>query len=159
MNLSIVHADLGDPRHGAAVLEVVDSYSRDPMGGGAPLSAEVRGRLVSDLRAHPTTRIELAFDGDRPVGVAVCFLGYSTFQARPLLNVHDLAVIPEYRGRGIGRALLAAIEATARTEGCCELTLEVLEDNPRARTLYASVGFTDPVQGTHRPMRFLVKLL
>jgi len=82
-----------------------------------------------------------------PLGVAVCFIGYSTFAARPLLNLHDLAVVPNARGAGVGRALLAAVEAQARARGCVKLTLEVREDNARARRLYQHVGFADYAGG------------
>lgn len=156
----VVAADLGDPSHGEAIVAVLDSYARDPMGGGTPLSPEVSATLSDRLRAHPTTRAFLAFDGDEPVGLAICFLGFSTFAARPLLNIHDLAVLSGRRGRGIGRALLAAVEEAARAEGCCKLTLEVLDSNDRARGLYASFGFGDyALQGSVSATRFLAKAL
>jgi ribosomal protein S18 acetylase RimI-like enzyme len=91
--------------------------------------------------------------------LAVCFFGFSTFQARPLLNIHDLAVVPEYRGRGVGRALLEAAEARAAERGCCKLTLEVQDANPRARQLYERYGFGDFVIGTPAPTRFLSKAI
>ncbi|MGD8288957.1 MAG: GNAT family N-acetyltransferase [Gemmatimonadota bacterium] len=155
----VLEADFDDPRHRSGILDVIDSYARDPVGGGEPLADEVREALVPALRAHPTTRIFLAFSEDRPVGAAICFVGFSTFAARPLLNVHDLAVVPEWRGRGVGRALLTAAEERARREGCCKLTLEVQEDNLRARGLYESFGFTDFVIGGSAPTRFLTKPL
>lgn len=136
-----VQADLQQPDHQAAVLTLVDAYSRDPMGDGAPLSAAARARLIPGLRQHPTTLVLLAYDGDTPVGVAVCFVGFSTFAARPLVNLHDVAVLPSHRGRGVGRALLAAVEAQARELGCCKLTLEVLEGNSIAQAAYRSLGF------------------
>lgn len=139
--VDIIQADLSLPPHQAAVLQLVDAYSRDPMGDGAPLSPEVRGRLITGLREHPTTLIFLALEADQPVGVAVCFRGFSTFAARPLINIHDLHVLPSHQGRGIGKALLAAVEAKAREMGCCKLSLEVQEHNHRARQTYASAGF------------------
>jgi ribosomal protein S18 acetylase RimI-like enzyme len=78
-----------------------------------------------------------------PVGIAVCFLGFSTFAAQPLINIHDLAVMPGYRGRGIGRQLLERVGAKGRELGCCKLTLEVREDNHRAQRLYQGFGFGD----------------
>ena len=141
--IEIVEADLARPEHQRAVCEMLDAYARDPMGGGRPLEADVRARLVPALREHPTTVILLAYDGARPVGIAACFRGFSTFAARPLLNLHDLAVIPEYRGRGLGRKLLAAVEAKARSLGCTKVTLEVLETNP-ARKLYEAMGYSSP---------------
>jgi ribosomal protein S18 acetylase RimI-like enzyme len=139
--LRTVQADLQQPDHQAAVLTLVDAYSRDPMGDGAPLSAAARARLIPGLRQHPTTLVLLAYDGDTPVGVAVCFVGFSTFAARPLVNLHDVAVLPSHRGRGVGRALLAAVEAQARELGCCKLTLEVLDQNHRALRTYVAAGF------------------
>jgi GNAT superfamily N-acetyltransferase len=137
----IVEADLGRPEHQRAVLDLVDAYARDPMGAGAPLPADVRERLILGLRDHPTTLVFLAWRDERPVGIATCFLGFSTFAARPLVNVHDLAVLPDHRGVGIGREILEAVERKARALGCCKLTLEVQEDNRRARAVYAAAGF------------------
>jgi GNAT superfamily N-acetyltransferase len=159
MPIAIREADLADPRQGAAIVSIIDAYARDPMGGGTPLAVAVRERLVAGLRAHPTTLVLLAFDGDEAVGVAVCFFGFSTFGARPLLNVHDLAVVPAARKRGIGRALLAAAEGRARARRCCKLTLEVLDRNQPARALYASVGLADVGVGQSAFTRFLVKPL
>lgn len=137
-----VPADLDRPEHQAAVLAMVDAYSRDAMGDGAPLSPEARERLIPGLRQHPTTLVFLAYDADTPIGVAVCFLGFSTFAAKPLVNLHDVAVLPTHRGRGVGHALLAAVEAKARALGCCKLTLEVLDQNHRALRTYTAAGFT-----------------
>lgn len=136
-----VQADLARPDHQAAVLALVDAYSRDPLGDGASLSDEARARLIPGLRAHPTTLILLAYDGAEPVGVAVCFLGFSTFAAKPLVNLHDVCILPTHRCRGIGRGLLAAVEARARELGCCKLTLEVLDQNLHALRTYTAAGF------------------
>jgi ribosomal protein S18 acetylase RimI-like enzyme len=144
--------------HQAAVVELLDMYSREPMGDGQPLRPWVREQLIPGLRAQPHGCHFLAFDQQIPVGLAICFFGFSTFQAKPLLNIHDLAVLPAYRGRGVGRALLGAVEQAARQAGCCKLTLEVRGDNQIARQLYQNVGF-DP--GGHEPaaMAFWTKRL
>jgi len=156
--LQVILADLADAAHAAAVVEMLDVYSRDPKGAGQPLPEEVKARLIPGLRAHPTTVVLLAFQGERAVGMAVCFLGFSTFAARPLLNVHDLVVRPDQRGQAIGEALLAAAEAEARRRGCAKLTLEVQDDNHPARRLYARFGFTDfTIGGVDLPTRFLSK--
>ena len=159
LDLHIREADLADPEDGAAIVDILDSYAADVIGGGQSLSAEVRARLVPALQKHPTTLVLLAFAEGRPVGIAVCFIGLSTFHARPLLNIHDLAVIPECRGKGVGRALLSEAEAHAVARGCCKLTLEVQEDNGPARLLYERYGFGDFVVGHARPTRFLSKAL
>ena len=71
--IQIVEADLRLPEHQEAVLAMVDAYSRDAMGEAKPLDPDVRARLIPGLQKHPTTLIFLAFDGDRPVGAAICF--------------------------------------------------------------------------------------
>ncbi|MDQ2639099.1 MAG: GNAT family N-acetyltransferase [Pseudomonadota bacterium] len=159
MPVQVRAANLQDARDADAVVMLLDAYARDPRGGGEPLPAAVQARLVPGLRAHPTARVWLAFDAGQPVGVCVGFGGFSTFRGLPLLNIHDLAVLPAARGRGIGRALLAAAEAHARATGCCKLTLEVQEDNAPARGLYARYGFRDVTYGASGPTRFLGKAL
>ena len=138
----IVEADLSRLDHQRDVVALTDAYARDPMGNDAPLSPEVLACLVSGLRGHPTTLIFLAYSGGAAVGIATCFLGFSTFRGRPLVNVHDLAVLPGHRGGGIGRRLLETVERKARALGCCKVTLEVLEGNASARHLYARAGFS-----------------
>jgi ribosomal protein S18 acetylase RimI-like enzyme len=134
-------ADLNHPEDARHVVELLDMYSREPLGQAAPLAADVRERLLPGLREHPTTLILLAFDESSAVGIAVCFVGFSTFAARPLLNIHDLAVRPEARGRGVGRALLHAAQRQAVQRDCCKMTLEVRDDNHIARQLYQDFGF------------------
>ncbi len=141
----VLQADLSLPEHQAAVVELVNAYAMDPMGNGRPLDREVKEALIPGLRSHPTTLIFLAWEEMKPVGIAVCFLGFSTFATRPLLNIHDLAVLPEHRGKAIGRMLLAEVEMAARARGCCKLTLEVLENNHGAIKMYQAAGFAPAV--------------
>ncbi len=152
--LTIRRADYRADTDRAALLMLLDSYARDPIGGGQPLSADTRARLCDDLAAHPLAASFIAWAGDaadQPVGLVNTFEGYSTFKARPLLNVHDIAVLPDWRGRGVGQALLAACEQHARQRGCCKLTLEVLTGNTRALKSYTRFGFApytlDPADG------------
>ncbi|HSG65184.1 MAG TPA: GNAT family N-acetyltransferase [Gammaproteobacteria bacterium] len=159
MSLRIREVDYADPRDADAVVAVLDSYASDPVGGGRGLPADVRGRLVPSLRDHSTSLVLLAELDGAAVGIAVCFWGLSTFRARPLLNIHDLAVLPQYRGQGIGRALLSAAEGHARENGCCRLTLEVQDDNRPARELYRRFGFDDVLYDDTGPTRFLAKPL
>jgi ribosomal protein S18 acetylase RimI-like enzyme len=158
MNAVVREADLASAADASAVVTILGSYAFDDVGGSEGLSPDVRERLIPALRQLPTTLVLLAFVAGAPVGVAVCFFGLSTFKARPLLNIHDLAVLPDHRGRGVGRALLTAVEERARSKGCCRLTLEVQEDNPHARALYDRFGFEDVVV-RELPTRFLAKAL
>lgn len=153
----ILPADLQDPAHGQAILTLLDLYAQDLMGGGDPLSEEVRRTLIPRLQQQPGALVLLAWSAGEPVGLAICFAGFSTFKARPLLNVHDLAVHPQHRGRGIGGQLLAAVEQHARQAGHCKITLEVRADNPASR-LYERCGF-DPGDPQTNAMSFLTKEL
>src|SRR5262245_5275866 len=99
------------------------------MGVGKALPEEVRRGLIPGLQRQPTTLVFLAWHGTTPVGIAICFVGFSTFLALPLINIHDLAVLPTYRGQGVGRLLLEQVAAKGGELGCCKLTLEVRADN------------------------------
>jgi ribosomal protein S18 acetylase RimI-like enzyme len=144
-SITVIEADLSRADHQEATLELLNAYSVDPMGDGRPLSEAARRDLIPGLRAHPTTMVFLAYHGSEAAGVAICFLGFSTFAARPLLNIHDYCVLPGYRGTGIGRMLLAAVEERACAMGCCRITLEVQENNHRAKRVYAAAGFSQAV--------------
>jgi ribosomal protein S18 acetylase RimI-like enzyme len=139
--VDVLLADLANNAHAAAIVELLDMYCRDEFGDGKPLCSFARENLVPGLIAHGGARVFLAYDDDRPVGLALCFLGFSSFKAKPLLNIHDIAVEPLSRGRGVGRQLLDRVMEYARATDCCKVTLEVRADNVRAQRAYRSAGF------------------
>lgn len=144
-DIEVIKADLKLSRHQDAVVSMIDAYAMDPMGDGKQLDIDVRDNLIPGLRDLPTTLIFLALGNGEPLGIAVCFRGFSTFAAKPLINIHDLYVAQKIRGRGLGRLLLEHVEQEANATGCCKLTLEVLENNRRARQIYNSFGFAQAV--------------
>ena len=141
MNITILEADPANPGHARAIVDLLDSYASSISGGGQPLSPEVQERLPAALAGRSTAHVMLARDGDEPAGLVISFEGFSTFQCRPLLNIHDVVVAEKYRGLGLSTRLLAAVEEMAVRLGCCKLTLEVLEGNTIAQAAYRSVGF------------------
>ncbi|MFT3997675.1 MAG: GNAT family N-acetyltransferase [Asticcacaulis sp.] len=147
----IIRADYRHPPHAEAIIALMQVYAQDIMGGGEPLAEGVTSVLVERLSAVSGAVSVLAFVEGKPAGLLNAFAGFSTFAARPLLNIHDLTVAPEFRGRGIGRALMAEAETLARERGCVKLTLEVLEGNVVAQSLYEALGYgdyvLDPAQG------------
>jgi ribosomal protein S18 acetylase RimI-like enzyme len=149
-NVTIVDADLSRAEHQQALVAMLDAFMREPLQDGQPLSDHVKREVVPGLRAHPACYTWLAYRDGKPAGFAICFLGFSTFMARKLINIHDIFVDSSQRGAGIGGMLLERIEAKAHELNCCRLTLEVREDNRVARGLYRKVGFDPVVVGAER---------
>ena len=88
----------------------------------------------------------LAHLGDDPAGFALFFHNFSTFLGRPGIYLEDLYVRPEFRGAGIGRALLVYLARLARGRGCGRLEWSVLDWNEPAIGFYRSIG-ASPVSG------------
>jgi GNAT superfamily N-acetyltransferase len=140
--------------HRETIIQITDAYAQDPMGIGHPLPESSKEKMIAELKKFPLTLIFIAFYKGEAAGLATCFFGFSTFYAARLINIHDLAVLKKYRGKGIGSALLNAVEQKAKEEKCCKITLEVRLDN-RARTLYERNGFSLGEPG----MYYMSKLL
>lgn len=143
MNVQVRRIDLADNAHEPAIVELLDYLALTPA-DGQPLPVDVRTCLVPRLREYPGTHVFLAFDSTTPIGLGICFEGFSTFRAARLLNIHDLVVHPDWRGRGVGKRLLEEIQAFAKRHGHCKLTLEVRADGPRRLYLNFGFDFGDP---------------
>ena len=147
--------DLNRSEHLDAFARLLDLYMRDDMGVREKLSRTQCDLVIGALRKHSSYRGFFVRSGQSWVALANCFLNYSTFQARPLLNIHDLIVDPAVRHRGIGRFMLAGLTAYARENGFCRLNLEVRMDNLIAQALYREDGFSE----CQPPMFFWEKLI
>lgn len=149
--LQVLRADYANPVHARALVSLLDAYAQDPAGGGKALSEYAKTHLVQSLAARPQAFSVLAFAGELAVGLVNCFEGFSTFQCRPLVNVHDVAVLASHRGQRVGERMLALAELIAHERGACKLTLEVLQGNRSAHRLYERLGFAgyelDPALG------------
>lgn len=139
--LDIIDVNFNDPAHGDMLLALLDEYARSPMGGGQPLSERTRAHLVDELARRPTAGALLALRDGQPAGLAIYFEGFSTFACQPLLNLHDFMVSERHQRQGIALRLLQALEDTAKRRGCCKITLEVLQGNEAAKSLYAKIGY------------------
>ncbi len=138
--LNIIEADFSNKQHADAVLHVTNEYAKDPMGLGAGLPEDIQQTLIDEIKKFPVWFSLIAFYDEEPAGIANCVYSFSTFNAAKVINVHDLAVLKSFRSKGIGEALLAAVEKKAKETDCCKITLEVREDN-RARNLYERMDF------------------
>ena len=137
----IIEADLDDKGHQQTVLNMVRSFAQTVTGEDLP--EERHGKLVDGLSSHPAALVFIALSTDVAVGFSVCFLGFSTFMARPVINIHDFYVEKQHRKQGVGRQMLDAIEKRARLLDCCKLTLEVEANNQEALPLYHRFGFEE----------------
>jgi len=90
--------------------------------------------------ARPYAEVVIAEDGGEPAGFALFFHNYSTFLGRPGIYLEDLYVLPELRGRGVGRALLAHLARLAVERGCGRLEWWVLDWNEDAIRFYRALG-------------------
>ncbi|UFS63729.1 GNAT family N-acetyltransferase [Sulfurimonas sp. HSL-3221] len=152
MNIQVVKADYSSEKHKAEIPMMLDAYARDPMGGGKPLDDVVKHNLVTELSKRPYAFSVIAYANGEPAGLANCFEGFSTFACKPLVNIHDITVLPKYRGLGISQKLLEKVEEIASSKECCKITLEVLGNNVVAQGAYKKFGFAayelDPEAGS-----------
>ena len=99
--------------------------------------ASLRASLFGE---RPAVDVVIARSGSESVGFALWFYNYSTFLAREGLYLEDLFVLPEWRGRGIGRALLAHLARVAVERGCGRMEWSVLDWNESAIGFYRGLG-------------------
>ena len=98
-----------------------------------------------ELRAHlfgprPFAEVLMAEDAGTVVGFALFFHNYSTFRGKPGIYLEDLFVVPAARGRGHGKALLAALAKLAVERGCARVEWSVLNWNEPSIRFYQSLG-------------------
>lgn len=140
--IHVIQADYSNPNHARDLLYLLNAYALDPMGGATPLAESVKEILIAELAKRSFAISLIAYVDERPAGLLNAFEGFSTFAAKPLLNIHDVVVVQEFRGLGVCQRLLHTIEGIARVRGCCKLTLEVLQGNNAAEQAYLKFGFT-----------------
>lgn len=150
MNLSIRLADYS--QHGVDIVNLLNNYALDPMGGGEALSAFTQTHLIEELSKLPHAFTIIAYVDNEAVGLINCFEAFSTFSCKPLINIHDVTVKKEFRGLNIAQKMLKKVEEIAVEKGCCKLTLEILSNNNRALNAYKKFGFSsyelDPAAGS-----------
>lgn len=151
MEVEIIYANFFDPEQAKHIGELMDCYSSDPAGGGSPISEEIKSRLAAELSKVPGAFSVLCYVNGVPAGLINCLQGFSTFKCKPLINIHDVVVAPNFRGQGISQLMLNKVEEIALARGCCKLTLEVLQGNQVAQGSYLKFGFSgyqlDPKMG------------
>ena len=140
-NIEFEFCDFENPDHLTALAELANHYMVDSMGDAEPLNKLQQLRLVDGLANHLTAEVLFAITESKIVGLATCFVNFSTFKVKPYLYIHDIVVLNEYRGKGIGKAIMQKLIDTSTERKYCKVTLEVREDNVTAQALYKSLGF------------------
>jgi GNAT superfamily N-acetyltransferase len=121
-----------------AVIEDVPAILRliQALGEYERLSHEIVA-TEDDLRRwlfgeRPSAEVIMARAGAESIGFALFFQNFSTVLGRPGIYLEDLFVVPEWRGRGVGRRLLSTVAATAVARGCGRFEWAVLDWNTPA---------------------------
>lgn len=107
----IVKVDYTNTQQSTDLCNLLNSYAMDPKGGGEPIDSSILSSLPSQLQkfGHATSFIVYIDTDDgrqQPAALANCILSFSTFAAKPILNIHDVFVDVDFRGRGLSQALL-----------------------------------------------------
>jgi len=117
-------------------IRALAAYEREP----DAVSATEAGLLRDGFGPNPFYSCLIAEQDRQPAGFALFFFNYSTWLGRPGLYLEDIFVHPEFRGLGIGKALLQKVAAIALEKGCLRLQWEVLDWNTPAIDFYRAMG-------------------
>jgi GNAT superfamily N-acetyltransferase len=133
------------PQHAAVLLSLVRELARFEKLEHQVVATE--DRIRDELgAAHPVIEASIAWrdgagaDGPDAVGFALYFHNFSTFLSRRGLYLEDLYVVPQARGQGVGRALIAHVASIAVARGCGRFEWAVLDWNRHAIDFYRSIG-------------------
>ncbi|MGD9929816.1 MAG: GNAT family N-acetyltransferase [Mangrovibacterium sp.] len=143
MEFTFLPIDLTNEVHTRQLIRLLDAYMRDEMGNGAPMPVELAPKIIDGLKGYPGYLGFFALADGQYAALANCNKNFSTFKAKPLLNIHDFVVHPDYRGKGVGRFLLDAMAGYARENDFCRINLEVRHDNLSAQKLYQKAGYSE----------------
>jgi GNAT superfamily N-acetyltransferase len=119
-----------------AFIRALAAYEREP----DAVSATEAGLMRDGFGPNPFYFCLIAEHDGVPAGFALYFFNYSTWNGCPGIYLEDLFVPPEFRGFGIGKALLQQVAAIAVEKGCPRLQWEVLDWNTPAIDFYRAMG-------------------
>ena len=158
MHVTTKRVDYHDTDDCRDLKAMLGEYARYETGEEPPALEE----LPQQLANFPTAFSVLAYaEGDelRPIGLVNCFFGFSTFQGRRLVNIHDVIVTHECRGQGVASRMIDKVKEIALANGCCRLTLEVYANNEPAIRAYHKYGFSRDPAHPNTDVWFLRKTL
>jgi GNAT superfamily N-acetyltransferase len=136
MATMIRKATAADASQILAFIRALAAFERAP----DAVTATEEGLIRDGFGPNPFFHCLIADCDGQPAGFAFYFFNYSTWVGRPGIYVEDLFVHPEFRGLGIGKALLKAVAAIALENGCQRMQWEVLDWNTPAIDFYRAMG-------------------
>jgi ribosomal protein S18 acetylase RimI-like enzyme len=122
----------------ATLVRLVHEFEREEGKSSARLT--VADVLAQGFGDRPRFRVLLAGDPGRTLGYAMFYPSYDSEHAARGLYLQDLFVVPAARGRGVGRALMAAVARACQADGGCYLFWNALEANHAGRAFYRRIG-------------------
>lgn len=134
--LTLRNAIPSDVPHILAFIRELALYEREPDAVFATEADLLRDGFTEPRRFHC---LMVEWNG-QPAGFALYFHSYSTWQGRAGIYLEDLFVRPEFRGKGIGKALLTKVAAIAVAEGCPRFEWSVLDWNRPSIDFYHQMG-------------------
>jgi len=130
-----------DVPHILAFIRDLAAYEREPDAVLATEADLLRDGFPADESKTPRRFHSLIAEWNgEPAGFALYFYSYSTWEGRTGIYLEDLFVRPEYRGKGIGKALLTKVAAIAVSEGCARFEWSVLDWNQPSIDFYHQMG-------------------
>ena len=136
MPISIRNANAEDIPQILTFIRALAVYEREP----DAVTATAADLERDGFGPNPYFHCLIAEHDGNPAGFAFYFFDYSTWLGRPGIYLEDLFVHPEFRGLGIGKALLKRVAAIAVEKGCARLKWEVLDWNTPAIDFYSAMG-------------------
>ena len=94
MSVTCREVNLLDQSDASKVIELLNVYATDEMGGGDELPQHVKDNLISSLVEQGKAHVFFGLIDSAPAALAICFDGFSTFECKPVLNIHDFCVHP-----------------------------------------------------------------
>lgn len=136
MTLTIRPAIAEDVGQILTFIRALATYEREP----DAVAATAEDLLRDGFGPHPYYSCLIAEQDGTAAGFALFFYDYSTWLGRPGLYLEDVFVHPEFRGQGVGKALLQRVANIAIENGCPRLKWEVLDWNTPAIEFYSALG-------------------
>jgi GNAT superfamily N-acetyltransferase len=146
---------VAEPADAVAVAELLDAFNREfatPTPGPDVLAGRLRTLLAGEA-------VVAFLSGQPPVAVALMTLRPNAWYDGPVALLDELYVVPAMRGRGIGSALLALVEATAGQRGAELLEINVDGEDTDARRFYERHGYTNTEPDQAEPMLYYYREL